>query len=112
MAKGLGGRSLHQDGVLVWEFVATDWAGAVVVQPLADARGAEAVLTGQLQDTAAALEVFQADLALLHHLLLPRCMLRKAHALLRMSHRATRPPGTAAVLSTGKLQDIGTLVLQ
>ena len=43
--------------MLVWELKAADWAGAVVVQPPADAGGAEVVLAGQLQDLAAALEV-------------------------------------------------------
>ena len=56
-ARDTGAPSLHQDSVLVWELKAADWAGAVVMQPLADAGGAEAVLAGQLQDLAAALEV-------------------------------------------------------
>ena len=41
------------------------------MKPLANAAGAEFVLAGQLQYLATALEVFQADLALFQHLLLP-----------------------------------------
>ncbi len=61
--------------MLVRELKAADWAGAVVVKPLADAAGAESVLAGQLQYFAASLEVLQADLALFQCLLLPCCVL-------------------------------------
>ena len=61
--------------MLVWELKAADWAGAVVVKPLADTAGAEFVLAGQLQYLAAALEVFQADLALFQCLVLSCCVL-------------------------------------
>jgi hypothetical protein len=57
-------KSLHKDGLAVRELVAADWAGAVVVQPLADAAMAEAVLARQLSDVCAAFESVHADVAL------------------------------------------------
>ena len=92
LPKTVGALSLHQDSVLVGKLKAADWAGAVVVQPLADAGGAEAVLAGQLHDPAAAPEVVQADLALLQRLLPPRCLLRTAHAHVSTRHQPKQLP--------------------
>ena len=94
---------LYEDGVLIGELEAADGAGAVVVQPLADAGRAEAVLAGQLHDAAAALEVVQADLALLLHLLAPRCRLHTAQSscqLAEWQHPAV--PNKAAACCSGR----------
>ena len=78
--------------MLIGELKAADGAGAVIVQPLADAGRAEAVLAGQLHDAAAALEVVQADLALLLHLLSPCCRLYAAQKQLSASHNDSTLP--------------------
>ena len=78
--------------MLIGELKAADGAGAVIVQPLADAGRAEAVLAGQLHDAAAALEVVQADLALLLHLLSPCCRLYTAQKQLSASRNDSTLP--------------------
>lgn len=57
-------KSLEESGLGIGELISADGAGAVVVQPLADAALAEAVLAGQLHDLGAALEGVHADVAL------------------------------------------------
>ena len=56
--------SLEQGGLGFRELISADGTGAVVVQPLADAALAKAMLAGQLHDLGAALKGVHADVAL------------------------------------------------
>ena len=74
-------RLLHKHGVCIRKVVAADRAGAVVVEPFADAAAAESMLAGQAERLAAALEGLQAYLALLAALVAtagsPGCVLHR-----------------------------------
>lgn len=72
--------SLEEGGLGIGELISADGAGAVVVQPLADAALAEAVLAGQLHDLGAALEVVHADVTLAAQVISASTHLRRQEA--------------------------------